>query len=130
MKTPLLALLLCSAFAHGQQPPVYVNGAGDKWYSARELEQIASDYVNERKLPFSIEGTKRSVWVNTSGSNTIASVHFSPRMGSFFMVEIDRHGKVITNHVGVAGSHVGSPGYVDPGNTNLSRTNRLRRTPR
>ena len=133
MKSHLLALVLFSAFAHAQQPHVYVNGVGDKWYSARELEQTARHYLKERKMQFALEGAKPIVWVNTSGSNVMAAVSFASGVGSgIVVVDIDRHGKVtsIANNVGVARSHVGSPGYVEPGTTNLSRTNQLQRTPR
>ena len=132
MKMLLLASVLFSTFANGQQPHVYVNGAGDKWYSARELEQIGRDYVRERKIQFSSAGTKPIVWVNTTSSNVMASVSFASGVGSgLFIVDIDRHGKVITNHVGVAARrHVGSPELPDPGNNHLSRTNRMDRAPR
>jgi hypothetical protein len=126
MKIPLLALVVLTALAYGEQLSVYVNGAGDKWYSAWELEQIARDYARQRKIQFSFEGAERSVWVRTSGSNIIASVSFSSGMGKpIFMVDIDRSGKVATNHLWVAFDRVEGPGYVD-----LSRTNRLQRTPR
>lgn len=123
MRLLLLALVLFSAFAQAQQSHVYVNGAGDKWYSAHELGQIAADYVKERKMQFALKGAKPVVWVNTNGSNVMASVSFASGVGSgIVIVDIDRQGKVITNRVGVARSHVGSPRYVEPGNTHLSRT--------
>ncbi len=131
MKTLLPALVLLSALAQAQQPPVYVRGAGEKWYSARDLERVAREYVKERKMDFALEG-KPIVWVNTSGSNVMASVSFAAGVGSgIVVVDIDPHGKVITNHMSQpAQRDPRSPELVYPGKTNISRTNRVQRSPR
>ena len=129
MRIPVIALIILTTLAHGEEPNVYVNGAGDKWYSAMELERIARAYAKERKIQFSFEGTERSVWVNTSGSNIIASVSFSSGIGKpIFLVDIDRSGKVATNLLGMAACGTGNPEYNAP-SVNPSRTNRLQRTP-
>ena len=132
MKIFLLASVLFSTFAYGQQPHVYVNGAGDKWYSARELEQIGRDHVKERKIQFSLVGTKMIVWVKSCSYYVLSIVSFGCGVcSSILIVDIDRHGKVITNYAGAAARrHVGSPEMGDPGNSQVSRTNRMNRTPR
>ena len=132
MKIALLALVLSTGLLRGQQLNVYVSGNGDKWYSASQLEKIATDYAKERKIKFSFEGTERSVWVNTGGSNIVASVSFSSGIGKpSFMVDIDRSGKVVTNYLGLAVCGGASrPEYVDLQHADASRTNRLQRTPR
>jgi hypothetical protein len=130
MKIPIIAVFLLTILVQGEEPNVYVNGAGDRWYSATELERIARAYAKERKIQFSFEGTERSVWVNTSGSNIIASVSFSSGMGKpSLIVDIDRSGKVATNHLGIAVCGTFSLEYTDP-HLYLSRTNRLQRTSR
>jgi hypothetical protein len=125
MKTLFLLLLAFTTLAHGQN--VFVHGAGDRWYSAADLEQTARDYTKQKKIDFNFELTERNVWVPTSRSNIIASVSFSSGMGEpILRVDIDRAGKAVAGHLWIAScGRVSGCGYVG-----FSRTTPPQRTRR
>lgn len=117
MKPYLFLLILSTALVRGEggtnvninptekrafPPAVFVNGTGQKWYSASELEQIAKDYAKQNRLQFDFEKAGRSIWVYTGGSNIIARISFASDFGKpMYYADIDRSGKVATNFLGV-----------------------------
>lgn len=117
MKTLIALLFLSATIARGEDgtngvakpaaqkaypPAVFVNGTGHKWYSVTELEQIAKDYAKQKKIQFDFAHAGRSVWVHTDGSNVIARVVFASDFGKpMYYAEVDRHGIVVTNFIGV-----------------------------
>lgn len=112
MKTLIALMLVPVAMASGQSatnvvnpypPAVFVNGIGDKWYSACDLERIAKDDAKQKKVEFDFEQAGRSLWVYPGTSNIMAHVHFGSGLGKpTYCAFIDRGGSVVTNYVGTA----------------------------
>jgi len=76
---------------------------GETWSSASRLERIAKAHTKQQKIEFAFEKTERTVSVEKRGTNVVATIWFSSRMGKPVLgVEVTPSGNVITNHTGIA----------------------------
>lgn len=83
----------------GPHEYMFVQAAGPKtWYSALELKKIALEYLREQAIEYPWRGRKVTIWVNTDGSGTLATVCFEATIAEGLLtVEIGRDGKA-RNH--------------------------------
>lgn len=90
----------------GEHEYMFVGGEGKKaWYSALELEQIASAYAAAQKLEFDFATAEKSVWVHTDGGKVLAEVWFSSGAGRpSLQVQIGRKGNVLKHKLEVTAS--------------------------
>jgi hypothetical protein len=86
---------------------MFVSSTGAKAaFSAREFVEIAEAYSRSHGLADVIAGQKPSIWVDTSGSRTIAGVWYSTKdPWKALQIEIDRDGRAFKHQIltGVCG---------------------------
>jgi hypothetical protein len=99
----LLAIALVAGVVTAAETNSVVKVRRGAWYTKQALAKVTKNYVAQKQIQFTFEGTTSGVAYRKVGANFIATIWFGSGLGRpVLTADIDHTGTVLTNCIRIA----------------------------